>query len=105
MGEHICEPITFRNPLNKTLPYLISLENIEGDAFSMILKSSKIDLSYNQELQIPITIKPNAVNLNTSILKIYVNEKLCWKYELKAKIIYKSEEETKTLKIAARSKV
>jgi hypothetical protein len=25
MGEHICEPITFRNPLNKTLQYIVTL--------------------------------------------------------------------------------
>lgn len=92
MGEHICEPITFRNPLNKTLPFIITLENIQGEAFSVILKSTKIDLAYNQELEIPVTVKPNAVNLNTAILKVFVSEKLCWKYELRAKIIYKSEE-------------
>ena len=51
MGEHFCEPITFCNPLNKTLPFLVTLENIEGEsAFSTILKSSKIDLAYNQQM-------------------------------------------------------
>jgi hypothetical protein len=43
MGEHICEPITFTNPLNKLLPFLVSLENVEGEgAFSILLKSSKV---------------------------------------------------------------
>jgi len=45
---------------------------------------------------------PNAVNLNTSMLKIFVNEKLCWRYELRAKVIYRSEEEVKVFKIPSR---
>lgn len=106
MGEHICEPITFRNPLNKTLQYIVSLENLSGDeAFSMLLKSSKIDLDYNQQIEIPITIKPKAVTLNTAILKIFVNEKISWKYELRAKTVYVSNEEPKTFKILCREKV
>ena len=61
MGEHICFPITFKNPLNKTLPFFVVLDNIAGDAFSIILKNNKLDLAYNQELEIPVTVKPNSV--------------------------------------------
>jgi hypothetical protein len=106
MGEYLCEPITFRNPLSKALPFLISLENQEGNgAFSVILKSSKVDLAYGQELEIPVTIKPTSVTLNTTILKIMVNEKICWKYELRAKTVFRSEEESRVFKIPSRSKV
>lgn len=85
---------------------MISLDNVEGDeAFSMIMKSNKLDLEYNQELEIPITIKPKSVALNKAILKIFVNEKISWKYELRARTIYHSTDEPKTYKIQCREKV
>jgi hypothetical protein len=39
----------------------------------MIMKSTKIDLDYNQQFEIPVTVKPKAVSLNKAILKIFVN--------------------------------
>ena len=51
MGEQSCESITFSNPLNKPLSFQVTLENLNLDAaFSAILKSSKVDLAYNQQL-------------------------------------------------------
>ncbi len=49
-----------------------------------------------------MTVKPTAVDLNKAILKIFVNEKISWKYELRAKTIFTSIEEPKTYKIACR---
>lgn len=91
VGEQICESLTFRNPLNKTLPFNITLENGEVDSpFSTFLKSSKADLAYNQEIEIPITLKPKTVALSKAILKIALNEKVYWRYELVAKTYYRS---------------
>lgn len=39
------------------------------------------------------------------MLKIGINEKVFWRYELRAKTIYHSPEEPKVFKIAARAKV
>ena len=105
VGEQICESLTFRNPLNKTLPFNITLENGEADSpFSTFLKSSKADLAYNQEIEIPITLKPKTVALSKAILKIALNEKVYWRYELVAKTYYRSNEEPRFFKLQAREK-
>lgn len=70
----------------------------------MLMKSTKVDLEYNQEIEIPVTVKPVTVTLNRAILKIFVNEKICWKYELRARTIYHSTEEPKTYKFTCREK-
>jgi len=43
--------------------------------------------------------------LNTAILKIGINEKVFWRYELRAKTIYHSVEEPRVFKMAARAKI
>jgi hypothetical protein len=49
MGEQSCESISFSNPLNKTLSFTVALENLtDPTAFSTILKSTKVELAYNQ---------------------------------------------------------
>lgn len=63
-----------------------------------------MDLAYNQELEIPITITPKKVHLYQALLRIMVNDKILWKYELKAKVYYKSNEDVKSFRMLARCK-
>lgn len=72
--------------------------------FSTFLKSSKADLAYNQEIEIPITLKPKTVALSKAILKIALNEKVFWRYELVAKTYYRSNEEPRFFKLQTREK-
>jgi tRNA U34 2-thiouridine synthase MnmA/TrmU len=44
------------------------------------------------------------VALNKAILKIYLNEKVSWRYELQAKTIYRSTDEARSFKLATRNK-
>jgi hypothetical protein len=104
VGEQICESLTFCNPLNKTLPFIITLETAEDSPFSTFLKTSKVDLAYNQEIEIPITLKPKTVALNKAILKIALNEKVFWRYELVSKTFCRSNEEPKVFKLHSREK-
>jgi len=49
-----------------------------------------MDLAYNQEVEIPVTVKPESVGLNIAVLKIAINEKVFWRFELRAKTIFQS---------------
>ena len=103
MGDQICESICFKNPLNKTLQFNVTLDQ-EEDAFLMLLKSTKMDLCYGQELDIPITVKPRTVAMNVATLKITINEKVSWRYELRARTYYKSTEDARIFKLNSRHK-
>mgnify|MGYP000983821439 FL=1 len=70
----------------------------------MIMKSTKVDLNYGEQLEIPVTVQPISVALNTAILKVAINDKIFWKYELRCRTIFHSNDEPRVIKVQTRAK-
>ena len=85
--KDLSSTITFKNPFKESINVIISIEypnDLSKEALQLLIKKPKVSIIGLNILQIPFSFTPKEISEYRADIVVFMNEKIQWRYPIKA---------------------